>query len=221
MSKSLPSAFIAEKNKTAAAPFNAMLLQVQKPGLTYAASAADWRLRFGRKPKEGARPLLILWPFAPVALVYDVMDTEGEDLPDVGSAETRASRGWRLGNPYWTGPSNRIAYRLHGRVLRLRTYFVRSPEERIPLRRVSMAGSPPILSRSTWGANEAIRLPWRRKAFIISHQSGPRGGAAGGQARSPGDTRRWSLIWPRASAGSVTRTRSGSSPNFFRNSWVR
>jgi hypothetical protein len=47
------------------APFNALLLQVQKPGLTYAASAADWRIRFGRKPKEGARPLLILWPFAP------------------------------------------------------------------------------------------------------------------------------------------------------------
>jgi hypothetical protein len=68
------------------APFNAMLLQLQKPGLTYAASAADWRIRFGRKPKEGARPLLILWPFAPVALVYDVMDTEGRDLPaDVAS----------------------------------------------------------------------------------------------------------------------------------------
>jgi hypothetical protein len=63
------------------APFNAMLLQVQKPGLTYAASAADWRIRFGRKPKEGVRPLLILWPFAPVALVYDVVDTEGKDLP--------------------------------------------------------------------------------------------------------------------------------------------
>jgi hypothetical protein len=82
---------------------------------------------------------------------------EGEDLPDLFSPETRASLGWRLGNPYWTGASNRIAYRLHGRVLRLRAYFVRSPEERIPLRRVSMAGSPPILSRSTWGANEAIR----------------------------------------------------------------
>jgi IrrE N-terminal-like domain len=68
------------------APFNAMLLQVQKPGLTYAASAADWRIRFGRKPKAGARPLLILWPFAPVALVYDVVDTEGSDLPaDVSS----------------------------------------------------------------------------------------------------------------------------------------
>jgi len=64
------------------APFNAMLLQVQKPGLSYAASAQDWRMRFGRWPKERARPLLILWPFGPVALVYDVMDTEGQDLPE-------------------------------------------------------------------------------------------------------------------------------------------
>src|SRR5512141_3342034 len=54
---------------------------------------------------------------------------EAEDLPDVQSAEARATRGWRLGNPYWTGPSDRIAYRLHGRVGRLRAYFVRSPEE--------------------------------------------------------------------------------------------
>src|SRR5476649_677575 len=68
------------------APFNAMLLHVQKPGLSYAASARDWRERFGRTPKEGARPLLILWPFGPVALVYDVQDTEGDPLPnDVAS----------------------------------------------------------------------------------------------------------------------------------------
>ncbi|GIK14748.1 MAG: ImmA/IrrE family metallo-endopeptidase [Candidatus Brocadia sp. AMX2] len=64
------------------APFNAMLLQVQKPGLSYAASARDWRERFDRWPKEGARPLLILWPFGPVALVYDVMDTKGKPLPE-------------------------------------------------------------------------------------------------------------------------------------------
>lgn len=63
------------------APYNAMLLQVQKPGLSYAATAEDWRRRFKRKPKEGARPLLILWPFGPVSLVYDVMDTEGAPLP--------------------------------------------------------------------------------------------------------------------------------------------
>ena len=51
------------------APFNAMLLQVQKLGLTYAASAVGWLARFDRKPKDGARPLLILKPFGPVALL--------------------------------------------------------------------------------------------------------------------------------------------------------
>jgi len=64
------------------APFNAMLLNIQKPGLTYAASAKDWKLRFNRCPKRDARPLLILWPFGPVALVYDVQDTDGDDLPE-------------------------------------------------------------------------------------------------------------------------------------------
>ena len=64
------------------APFNAMLLQIQKPGLRYAASAHDWWTRFERKPKEDARPLLILWPFGPVALVYDVQDTDGKPLPE-------------------------------------------------------------------------------------------------------------------------------------------
>jgi hypothetical protein len=82
---------------------------------------------------------------------------EAEDLPDVETAESRAARGWRLGNPYWVGASDRIAYRLHGRVTRLRAYFVESTEERVPLRRVSMTGSPPIIIRSAWAANEAIR----------------------------------------------------------------
>jgi len=63
------------------APFNAMLLQIQRPGLDYAASEYDWRTRFNRTIKEGARPLLILWPFGPVAFVYDKLDTDGDDLP--------------------------------------------------------------------------------------------------------------------------------------------
>jgi uncharacterized protein with LGFP repeats len=82
---------------------------------------------------------------------------EGEDQPDVETAEAHAAQGWRLGNPYWVGTSDRIAYRLHGRVTRLRAYFVESTEERVPLRRVSMTGSPPLIVRSAWGANEAIR----------------------------------------------------------------
>jgi hypothetical protein len=76
---------------------------------------------------------------------------EAEDLPD------HPASAWRLGNPYWVGASDRIAYLLHGRVTRLRAYFIQSTEERIPLRRVSMTGSPPLISRAAWGANEAIR----------------------------------------------------------------
>jgi hypothetical protein len=84
-------------------------------------------------------------------------DPEGEDLPNTGTGEARAMRGWRVGNPYWTGSSDRIAYRLHGQVVRLRAYFVRSPEIRIPLRRVSLTGSPLLIDREAWGANETIR----------------------------------------------------------------
>jgi hypothetical protein len=82
---------------------------------------------------------------------------EAEDVPDDSTAEARSAQGWSLGNPYWVGASDRIAYRLHGQVTRLRAYFIQSTEQRIPLRRLSMAGSPPIVSRFAWGANEAIR----------------------------------------------------------------
>jgi uncharacterized protein with LGFP repeats len=82
---------------------------------------------------------------------------EAEDLPDAGSRETARARGWRLGNPFWTGPSDGIRYRLRGDVRRLRAYFVRSSAERIPARRISVAGSPAIVSRLGWSANERIR----------------------------------------------------------------
>lgn len=69
------------------APFNAFLLNVQKPGLRFAASQRDWQVKFNRNIKEGARPLVILWPFAPVVFVYDVDDTEGDELPrDIADA---------------------------------------------------------------------------------------------------------------------------------------
>lgn len=63
------------------APFNGMLLHIQKPGLTHAASARDWLTRFGRTPKLGARPLLILQTMGPVNFVFDILDTEGRDVP--------------------------------------------------------------------------------------------------------------------------------------------
>src|SRR3954454_5657536 len=94
---------------------------------------------------------------------------EAEDLPD------HPSQSWRLGNPYWVGASDRIAYRLHGTVTRLRAYFIQSTEERIPLRRDSMTGSPSPIARLAWGANESIRRAAPRYAravqFAVVHHT--------------------------------------------------
>lgn len=91
-------------------PFNALLLRIQRPGLAWAASRWDWQTRFEREVKPDARPLLILWPFGPVALVYDVVDTEGQPLPEAASQMFRATgpvtkaqmQGWvnRLGRKH-------------------------------------------------------------------------------------------------------------------------
>ena len=63
------------------APFNAMLLHIQKPGLTHAATPADWWKHFRRVPKTGTRPLLVLRAMGPVDFVFDILDTEGDGLP--------------------------------------------------------------------------------------------------------------------------------------------
>jgi hypothetical protein len=58
-----------------------MLLHIQKPGLTHAATARDWWHRFGRVPKKGTRPLLVLRTKGPIDFVFDILDTEGRDVP--------------------------------------------------------------------------------------------------------------------------------------------
>src|SRR3989442_8210575 len=55
------------------APFNAMLLQVQKPGLTYAASARDWRGRLRGTPKGGAAHPLNPCAFLPPPPLPEVL----------------------------------------------------------------------------------------------------------------------------------------------------
>ena len=79
-----------------------------------------------------------------------------DDGPDAGTREPRG-RGWELGSPYWTGPSDRIQVRTSGNVTRVRAFYVRSRSTRAPLRAVATAGSPLILSRAAWGASERIR----------------------------------------------------------------
>lgn len=61
------------------APYNAMLLHIQKPGSQFVASAYDWSRKFNRYIKPGARPLIILRPFGPVSFVFELGDTEGKE----------------------------------------------------------------------------------------------------------------------------------------------
>ena len=62
-------------------PYNNMLVRLQNPACGLYATAWDWQRRFGREPREDARPMLILAPMTPVMLVYALDDTEGEELP--------------------------------------------------------------------------------------------------------------------------------------------
>jgi hypothetical protein len=85
---------------------------------------------------------------------------EAEDRPDAGSAEARRRSGWKLGNPYWTGTAGRIQYLVSGSVARLRTHFVWSPVGGAssvgPAARALVPGTPAIISRTAWGADESI-----------------------------------------------------------------
>lgn len=58
------------------APFNAMVVHIQKPGARYVLPSAEWESKYRRVLKPGAQPLLIFQPRGPYMLVYDVGDTE-------------------------------------------------------------------------------------------------------------------------------------------------
>jgi flagellar hook assembly protein FlgD len=105
---------------------------------------------------------------------------ESEDAPDSGSAEGSTTHGWKLGSPYWTGPSNSIRYRFDGSVTRLRAYFIWSdPDDRTGLlpRRSARPSQPSIIRRSEWGADESIvrARPYYASAVhfaVVHHTAG-------------------------------------------------
>jgi flagellar hook assembly protein FlgD len=109
-----------------------------------------------------------------------------EDLPDAGSREVRLREGWRIGNPWWAGPSDRIETRTVGRVTRVRAYLVWSPEVRVPLRVPAATVAPPIVPRLSWGANEAIRRNQPSYAdnvrFAMIHHTAGRNGYSRAEA---------------------------------------
>jgi hypothetical protein len=112
---------------------------------------------------------------------------EAEDRPDAGSAERQRLASWRLGNPWWVGPSNGIRYRTRGKITRLRAFFVWSPSHGVPARTLQKAGAPAIVPRRGWNADESIRragpsyAPAIRLA-VVHHTAGKNGYTA---AESP------------------------------------
>src|SRR5438128_5204614 len=61
------------------APYNAMLLHVQNPGIGYALQPRFWERRYHRRVRPGARPYVILQTMGPVAFVFELSDTEPID----------------------------------------------------------------------------------------------------------------------------------------------
>jgi flagellar hook assembly protein FlgD len=100
---------------------------------------------------------------------------EAEDLPDRDTGEARAGRGWKLGNPYWTGPADAIAYRVTGEATRLRAFFIWSAPDAARLQPAARAAQPAIISRARWGADESIvRAPpyyAERVRFAVVHHT--------------------------------------------------
>jgi hypothetical protein len=86
-----------------------------------------------------------------------LLSNDEDALPDRGTGELRAMRGWRVGEPQWTGASNAIQYRSLGRVSRVRAFLVRSPRLPVGGKRPELAGAPPIIMRADWHADESIR----------------------------------------------------------------
>jgi len=56
------------------APYNAMLVHLQRPHARFVLTPSEWR-KYNRKVRAHARPLVILVPFGPVDFVFEIQDT--------------------------------------------------------------------------------------------------------------------------------------------------
>jgi hypothetical protein len=65
--------------------------------------------------------------------------------------------GWHLGNPWWFGVSDDLEVRVHGEVSAVRARLVWSPDVKVPIRAPAATGTPTIVPRLSWGADEKIR----------------------------------------------------------------
>ncbi|MGH3029467.1 MAG: N-acetylmuramoyl-L-alanine amidase, partial [Gaiellaceae bacterium] len=109
---------------------------------------------------------------------------EDEDGPDPASPERGRRAGWKLGNPYWTGSARFIQYRLSGRVMRLRAFFLHVPVTEVPaplrpapVTLAARARQPGMVRRSEWRADESIvrgkpAYAVRVRLSVVHHTAG-------------------------------------------------
>lgn len=70
--------------------FNALLIRIQCQGAAAVATRRKWE-KLGRYVKPDAIPLLILQPFGPICLVYEVGDTYGRPIKSLESSSLLAT----------------------------------------------------------------------------------------------------------------------------------
>jgi N-acetylmuramoyl-L-alanine amidase-like protein/flagellar hook capping protein FlgD len=73
--------------------------------------------------------------------------------PDADLPQTKPP--WHFGNLDWTGESTAVQFRTHG-ITHLRAYYLSSRVTSAPKRSLSIAGSPTIVPRADWQADEKI-----------------------------------------------------------------
>ena len=61
------------------APYNALLVEMQRPGARFVLSEFEWRKKFDRYIKPNARPIIVMIPFGPVDFLFDISDTYQQD----------------------------------------------------------------------------------------------------------------------------------------------
>jgi hypothetical protein len=84
-------------------PYNAMLINLQRPGANFVASPARWIKKYNRKVRINANPILILQPMGPVMFVFDITDTEtlpGKEKIPVHVANPFNTRGGKIHGEY-------------------------------------------------------------------------------------------------------------------------
>jgi hypothetical protein len=82
--------------------YNAMLVQLQRPGATAVATAKRWAA-MGGQLRPSAIPIVILRPFGPVALMYEYSDVYGVSIPGKDASSLFAT--------------GEISQRIHDRVI--------------------------------------------------------------------------------------------------------